>query len=184
MRGFLGFPVEPEFGARLGDSVADWAGLAGLKPVPRPDLHLTVKFLGDFSTTEFYSHLDHFRALGAPPAAAFTTGRLAVWPTVLVLECVASERAAEWQSLWNESLERKGFLKERHPLFRPHVTLARWQGQLPPAGLAAAVEKNAGAFTGGCLPLQPLTLYQSQAEETGRRHRPFLSIWFPRPEPV
>lgn len=180
MRGFLGFPLEESFGERLAALVAGWKAFPDLKPVPRPDLHLTVKFLGEFSTVEFHRHLDEVRALGPPPAAAFTAARLAVWPTVLVLECAASEGAMEWQRRWNETLERKGFLKERHPRFRPHVTLARWKGETPPAGLAAAVELCEHQFAGSSLPIEPLALYQSQAEETGRRHRPFLTICFPR----
>lgn len=181
MRGFLGFNVGEEFARELESFVSGLPPDPFLKPVWVADFHVTVKFLSEFSSEVFLRALPELVELGPPPVGSLRAGLLAVWPTVVALECEASAEFREWHRLVNAFLEGKGFIRERHPRFRPHVTLARKKG-LGNLGedVARALSAASDRYVGVSVPLRALTLFQSQAEETGRKHRPILSPLYPR----
>lgn len=179
MRGFVGFGVEGELAAELSAYAGEIRPAEGLKFTFATDLHVTLKFLSEFSSVEFVRCLPALNALGPPPADSLSAGNVVLWPTVVALECVPAPELVKWKEELNAVLERNGFIKERHPLFHPHITLAR----LRPAAkesreLRAWLKEHGAKFKGRAVKLCSPALWQSQAEETGRRHRPFLSPLF------
>lgn len=180
MRGFVGFAVGEGFAAELA-AFRERMPAEGLSFLATPDLHVTLKFLSEFSSAVFARALPEICALGPAPATALKAGKVALWPTVVALECFPCPELVRWHAELNGLLEAKGFLQERHPKFNPHVTLARVKrnDKVSPA-LSAWLEENGRAFEGRDVPLEAPALWQSQAEETGRRHRPFLSPLFAR----
>ena len=186
MRGFLGFNVGEEFARELESFVGGLPPDPFLRPVWVADFHVTVKFLSEFSSEVFLRALPALLELGPPPVGVLRAGRVALWPTVVALECEPSLEFREWHGRVNALLEAKGFIRERHPRFHPHVTLARRKGGgggMRPGKLGddtlVALEAAAESFAGRQVPLRALTLFQSQAEETGRKHRPILSPLYP-----
>lgn len=179
MRGFYGFSVGDQFALELGQFTASWPADPGLRPTWVADLHVTIKFLSEFSSDVFVRELPGLLELGPPPSDALRAGKIALWPTVVALECEPSVALVEWHRKVNAFLEGKGFIHERHPKFHPHVTLARRRGRekLSPE-LLRVLEREADRYVDREVPLRRPTLFQSQAEETGRKHRPILSPLF------
>jgi 2'-5' RNA ligase len=178
VRGFFAFGIKPDFSAELKRALDAFPPDPNLKPLLPADYHVTIKFLSEFSSTDFFACLGELSALGPPPPNSLAAARLALWPTVLALECEPGDALVQWQSQVNALLERKGFKKERHPRFRPHITLARRKpGQKLPR-IEAHLESGQKKFEGKIIPLESPALWKSQAEETGRRHQPLLSVLF------
>lgn len=180
MRGFVAFGIEPAFSQELGRAASAFAIEPRLKPLPPTDYHVTIKFLSEFSSTDFVNCLDEICALGAPPVRSLRAGKLALWPTALVLECEATAALADWHSRINSLLEKRGFLKERHPVFKPHITLARRKPDLRLPEVEGLLARMGDAYLGREVPLEAPALWKSVAEETGRRHLPLLSPIFRR----
>ncbi len=156
----------------------DFPADPNLKLLPPADYHVTIKFLSEFSSTKFFACLEEIGGLGIPPTNLLRAGKLALWTTVLALECEPSEELIAWQARVNNLLERRGFIKERHPRFHPHITLARRKmGQEHP-GIASYMKSVENRFNGRNVPIEAPALWRSQAEETGRRHQPLLSPIF------
>jgi 2'-5' RNA ligase len=165
MRGFLGFPLAEKPAAELAA-----LALPKGKKLLAPDLHLTIKFLSEFSQDSFVRTLPELCALGKPPVDFVIAGSIVAWPTVIALECEGNDSLTIWRNEVNELLERRGFIHERHPEFRPHITLARGKGIVPDA--------MAEAFRGRKIFLRAPALYRSEHEESGRRHREILTPLF------
>lgn len=178
MRGFVAFGIEPEFASRLRAVAESFPPEPALKLLPPADYHVTIKFLSNFSSTDFFGCLDALCAIGKPPADSLRAGKIALWPTVLVLECEPTEELRIWHSRVNELLERKGFIRERHPRFSPHITLARRKAGRALPEVEAHLSGIESGFAGKIVPLRAPALWKSEAEETGRRHRPILSPLF------
>ncbi|MGZ3694706.1 MAG: 2'-5' RNA ligase family protein [Bdellovibrionota bacterium] len=178
MRGFFAFGVELEFSLELRKTIVNFPADPGFKLLLPADYHVTIKFLSEFSSTDFFACLDELCELGRPPANALRAGKLALWPTVLALECTPSEELKIWHGKVNALLERKGFIKERHPLFHPHITLARRKMGSKSSGVIAHLQSVENIFNGRLVPLTAAALWKSQAEETGRRHQELLSLIF------
>lgn len=168
----MAFGVGEGLSEELGSAVSNLGGSA-LSLLDPADYHVTLKFLSEFSSERFFECLPDICALGPPPESSLTAGKLALWPTVLALECEAAPAMVQWQKRLNELLEKKGFLKERHPAFRPHVTLARLK-----AGAKAVPLEGEGRFAGRIVPLRPPALWRSRPPETGRRHEELLCPLF------
>ena len=146
-----------------------------------PEQLATIKFLSEYSSTVFFDCLPELCALGPPPKDSLIAGKLALWPTVLVLECEPSEALRAWHREVNTFLERKGFLIERHPRFQPHISLARKKPEhklISLEGEGGFLEKQRDHFKDRPVPLTAPLLWRSQAEETGRKHWPLLSPLF------
>lgn len=176
MRGFFGFGLASDFSAKLAAAVNALPVDPQLSPLDPADYHVTIKFLSQFSSPRFLACLEELIAIGDPPLHDLRAGKIALWPTVLALECEAGEKLREWRARVNACLERQGFLRERHPIYRPHVTVARRKTGREPLQVAAALPGLEKTWKGQTVPLEAPALWQSVAEETGRRHRPFLSL--------
>ena len=178
MRGFFAFGVSTEFSRELKKAIDAFPNDTSLKPLLPADYHVTIKFLSKFSSTEFFGCLEELCRLGMPPANSLSAGKLALWPTVLALECEPNEELRAWHGKVNALLERKGFIQERHPRFHPHITLARRKLGQKLLETEAYLTKVENLFSEGAIPLTAPALWKSQAEETGRRHQPMLSPIF------
>lgn len=174
MRGFVAFGIEPEFSARLQTAAAGFAADPALSLLHSADYHVTIKFLSEFSSTIFFETLEALSALGPPPRQSLTAGKIRLWPTVLVLEATPSEELRAWHREVNALLERRGFIQERHPLFRPHITL----GRRKPGREIQVWAVPEDSFAGENIPVTAPMLWRSQSLETGRRHQELLSILF------
>lgn len=169
MRGFFAFGVGKKFSAELAQCTSQIPPDPALSLMLPVDYHVTIKFLSEFSSTRFVEILPELCALGFPSGALLRAGRIALWPSVLALECEPSEGLVKWHARVNGLLERRGFLKERHPRFHPHITLARRKRE------KKILVENAELFLGRTVPLEAPALWRSQPDGTGRRHMPFLS---------
>jgi 2'-5' RNA ligase len=178
MRGFLAFGLDAPFSAELAAFAATLPREAKLEPLAAADYHVTIKFLSEFSSTKFVECLGELTALGAPPAHALRAGKLALWPTVLALECEASAELADWHARVNALLERKGFLHERHPRFHPHVTLARRKAGFRLPAVEELLETSGSRFAGRAVEVGAPLLWRTEPDGTGRRHLPYLSPLF------
>ena len=178
MRGFVAFGLAEGISAELFAAVKELEAQPGLSLLHSADYHVTLKFLSEFSSERFFQCLPELCALGPPPRDSLVAKQITHWPTVLALECEASPELERWQRELNELLEKNGFLKERHPKFRPHVTLARRKPETKLPALGVWLEKNSGAFEGRGLGIRHAALWRSRAPETGRRHEELLCPLF------
>lgn len=178
MRGFFAFGLAPHFASELRSAAEAFPPDPALKLLLPADYHVTIKFLSEFSSTDFFACLDELSALGAPPLEGLRAGKIALWPTVLALECEPTEELRAWHARVNSLLERKGFIRERHPRFSPHITLARHKAGQTLPGVESHLPKVASAFSGKIVPVEAPALWRSEPEESGRRHRAILSPLF------
>jgi 2'-5' RNA ligase len=178
MRGFFAFGIAPEFARQIAEFVERLPPNRLVQPLLPADYHVTIKFLSEFSSTRFIAILGELCELGGPPTGSLKAGQLALWPTVVVLECEADEALRAWHARVNLLLEQAGFLRERHPQFHPHITLARRKPGAKLDAIEAHLEFCRAEFCGTEIPLVAPALWRSQPEDTGRRHQPFLSPLF------
>jgi 2'-5' RNA ligase len=178
MRGFFGFAVRSPFSTELHETALALPASPKLTPLHPADLHVTIKFLSEFSSLRFFAVLPELAALGPPPAEALRAGKVALWSSVIALECEPGEALVAWHGRVNELLERRGFLRERHPRFRPHVSIARRKEGFRLPGLETALAAIETRFSGRPVPLEAPALWRTEPDGTGRRHLPFLSPLF------
>lgn len=178
MRGFMAFGVDAGFSAHLRAEAEAFPLDSALKLLHPADYHVTIKFLSNFSSTEFIACLEELCAIGKPPADSLRAGQIALWPTVIALECEPTEELRAWHGKVNSLLERKGFIQERHPRFSPHITLARHKAGQALPGVESHLPKVASAFSGKIVPVEAPALWRSEPEESGRRHRAILTPLF------
>ena len=118
MRQFLAIPLPEELKNELGEVIAPFRGIKGLKPVRKENMHLTLLFLGDTGSEEKFSEL---RKTTLSPFTLSTT-----WiklfpekkPRLIWLELEESE---ELNDLYNK-ITRVFEVKEK---LKAHITLAR-----------------------------------------------------------
>jgi RNA 2',3'-cyclic 3'-phosphodiesterase len=124
MRQFLAIPLPEELKNELGEVIAPFRGIKGLKPVRKGNMHLTLLFLGDTGSEDKFSEL---RKINFSPFILTTTeiklfpGRK---PRLIWLELEESE---ELNDLYNK-ITRVFEVKEK---LKAHITLARIKWLLP-----------------------------------------------------
>jgi 2'-5' RNA ligase len=161
--------------AELQRQLRDRAREAGVRIgwVPPPNMHLTLKFLGNIQPETVPAISDKLRELLAPVApiklaveglGAFPdAGRPRVLWAGLSGELEALSTLAEGV---DRTLEALGFNKESRP-FHAHVTLGRVKGG--PAGqlLVGLEDPRPGQFT-----VREVVLYQSELQRQGASYTP------------
>jgi len=175
VRGFLAFGIKDAFTAELESYAAEWQPDPNLSHLLPVDYHITIKFLSEFSSLRFLQCLPEICNLGNPPPHAFRAGAVAIWPSVVALECEPSKEMRDWHGEVNGLLERKGFLQERHPTFHPHITLARRKENEKHGELQRFLLERGKEFAGRMIPVEAPALWRSQPDGMGRRHLPYLS---------
>lgn len=130
MRAFIGCPLTDRDRARLGT----WRDLhldPGWRPVPLPDLHLTLCFLGAQSAPALETLADRLRELDRLPGSRARGVVVQPFPApearLLALE-LAPDPALLDLHLAVAALATGLGLNCAERAFRPHVTLARGQG--------------------------------------------------------
>jgi len=156
------------------EAVAGIAGreLTGARRVPREQLHLTLRFIGDADETMFQAikrGLSGVRgfsfSLTLKEVGHFPPGR---HPRVLWVGMEESGPLRELQREVELALTGVGVpLEERG--FSPHITIARLK-ETPPAKVAALEEKEQ-LFSAGPFPVDEFYLYSSTLTRDGAIHK-------------
>lgn len=139
---FFALWPERDFIARLRAAAGAW-GLVGGRPVPDPDLHVTLCFLGAVEESSLPALCERAAALQLPPVE-LEFEAIEYWPQSRVLAATSATvpaAAAALARALHEQARAFGLGAEERPL-QPHVTLLQ--------GLTAEA-----APTTGALPLSP-----------------------------
>ncbi|MFM7035163.1 MAG: RNA 2',3'-cyclic phosphodiesterase [Planctomycetia bacterium] len=150
---------------------------AGVRPVRREQMHLTLHFLGD---------------VGEPSAAELTTalasirrssfvidlGRIGCFPSprrpaVLWAGVLPNDALADLHAAIGDILTACGLPVESRP-FVPHVTLARLSPRVPRSWVADLIRRDDLAIS--AIPVTAFTLFWSRQADTGSEHLP-LAIY-------
>ena len=163
---FALWPTEAERSA-LAHDVGPLAALAGGRPVPAANLHVTLVFLGRVPDAQ----LVELRAVGdAQPWSATTLGfdRLDWWARAAawVLGVGAPPAAlVDYQARLQQALAEQGFKPDARP-YRPHMTIARKVRAAPAVGEAPALRWRPSR----------VALCESVPDPAGSRYTP-LAVW-------
>ncbi len=124
MRQFLAIPLPEELKNELGEVIAPFRGIKGLKPVRKENVHLTLLFLGDTGTEENFSEL---RKITFSPFTLSTTC-IKLFPErkprLIWLELEESEEL-------NDLFNKITWVFEVEEKLKAHITLARIKWLLP-----------------------------------------------------
>lgn len=141
---------------------------AALKPVPVPNLHLTLRFLGQSSEAQA-RQLWALLSAASLPAFSVRLDELLCWSGPRVL-CLAGAMTDPWlpqlDDIITQAAARAGYPPAQHPL-HPHLTLARNAKLLPPSSVTVSA-----------LEVQPseLHLYQSVSTPDGVKYLILASL--------
>ena len=156
------------------DAVAGIAGreLVGARRVPREQVHLTLRFIGDADETMFQAikmALSGVRgssfSLTLKEVGHFPPGR---HPRVLWVGMEESVPLRELQQVVELALIGAGIPPEERR-FSPHITIARLK-ETPPA-VVAALEERERLFNAGPFPVEEFYLYSSLLTRDGAIHK-------------
>jgi 2'-5' RNA ligase len=151
--------------------------------VPPDNLHLTLKFLGEFSPDELAlvrAGLDEAVA-GAAPFTLVLHG-LGAYPGLArprVFWVGVAEGAKETQALQSRvetALAERGFEREARP-YTPHLTIGRVGNPRGLEPLRTAIVKDAHRRF-GALPVSALTLMRSDLSPAGARYTELCTVSF------
>lgn len=154
--------------------VADIAGreLTGARRVPRDQLHLTLRFIGDADEATFQSIKG---ALGGVKGDSFPLTLKEVGhfppgrhPRVLWVGMEENAQLRELQQEIELALIGAGIPPEERR-FSPHITIARLK-ETPPAKVAA-LEEREHLFNAGPFPVEEFYLYSSLLTRDGAIHK-------------
>jgi 2'-5' RNA ligase len=171
MRLFFGFDLD----AGSKSAIADWRdrhALAGGRPVPAANFHITLAFLGELDERRLERLCDRVDAAQAEMAErplSLSLDRVGYWPSPGIYwlgtsaDCAAMTALAARLASVGQAL---GSRRERRA-FEPHVTLYRRCDTPPPA------PSREPLFD---LQLTELLLFQSQQGRSGVSYRP-LAAW-------
>jgi RNA 2',3'-cyclic 3'-phosphodiesterase len=145
----LFFAIWPDDAERraLATAIDATLAVAGGRPVPLEQLHLTLEFLGSVAAAELPTLAALGAAVSLPAGQTVVLDRLDWWRRAAMLVAVPSVPAAGLLALQADlrrALSGRGFRVDSRP-FRPHVTLAR-KVAAPPPRRAVCVSWPIGAF--------------------------------------
>ncbi len=156
------------------DAVAGIAGreLTGARLVPREQLHLTLRFIGDADEAQYQAIK---AGLGKIKGAAFSLALKEVGhfppgrrPRVLWVGMEESAPLLELQEEVERALVGAGVPPEERG-FSPHITIARLK-ETPPVKVMALEEKHR-QFSAGPFPVEEFYLYSSTLTREGAIHK-------------
>ena len=170
LRAFVGVPVGPALVRRMSAVRAEFGDRA-VRWIPAPNLHLTLKFLGDVEEAQVVSIRAALRdALSDITAFRVAARSLGVFPDarrprVLWVGLSAPELALVARRV-NRAVEPFGIERATAP-FRPHATIGRWRRPDPGSGrlqddLARWRDHQFGEFG-----IDDVTLFQSTLRPGG-----------------
>ena len=155
------------------EAVAAIAGdLPGARRVPREQIHLTLRFIGEVDEGMFLAIKGVLSAVRSAPFSLtlkgvghFPPGR---HPRVLWVGMEESEPLRELQKMVELALIGAGVAAEERG-FSPHITIARLK-ETPPARVAMLEEKHQ-LFVAGPFPVGEFYLYSSTLTREGAIHK-------------
>lgn len=169
---FVAVPLSDDVRAALAAHVLDFAGDRPLpgKPVPPPNWHLTMRFLGpaDDVAHDRLSAALAGAALGGPFTVTF--GGLGAFPrparATVLWQAIdgGADRLAELASFSEEAAQQAGFAPEDRP-FHAHLTLSRIRPPQDVRPLIDAVTPFAGSLW-----VDRLVVYRSHLGPGGARY--------------
>jgi len=176
IRAFLAVEIEPQVLEKICRTTDDLRErIVGIRWVPRENLHLTVKFLGNLEEARITQIADAVRAQ-LSPFSRFTINAkgLGVFPEhgppkVLWVGLIGKELAALAAKL-ESGLTPLGFAPEERS-FTPHLTIGRWRRfDRPPRNLRRELENWRGRSFGES-PVNEVILFQSELNPAGSIYR-------------
>jgi 2'-5' RNA ligase len=178
VRAFLAVVVEgEETVARLRAILSQLREIRGLRAVPPPQLHFTLKFFEELPEVKVAAaKAAAARAASASSSFSLSLFGLGTFPPqrparVLWVGCGSgSEELSALSSSAEKEFTCEGFAPEAR-LFSPHLTLARVKDPRAARDTAAFASANA-TFDGGAVAVKELVLYQSVLGPSGAAHTP------------
>lgn len=177
MRAFIGVPIDPTTTANISDVVAQLKPpLPEVRWVAEPNLHFTLKFLGDVEETQL-EPISHALVDALRPFSRFTLNAkgLGVFPDlrrarILWVELQGASLAALALKVEN-TMVSLGFAPELRK-FKPHLTIGRWRRfDGSRKKLAEALERWKG-FEFGRFEVKEVIFFQSVLKPEGAVYRP------------
>ncbi|MGB4564854.1 MAG: RNA 2',3'-cyclic phosphodiesterase [Dethiobacteria bacterium] len=158
--------------------------LQGIKGVPRENLHLTLKFIGEVPEEKLDAIVQGMQeSLAGGKPFPLQLGGMGVFPSVeraRVLWLGVNQGAAslaECARRLEKALACRGVSMEQRP-YRPHLTLGRMRR--PPAAeeIAGVLERERDFRTAETM-VESIVLYQSLLFKTGAVYRCLQEIYYP-----
>ena len=170
LRAFVGIPVGPSLVRQMSAVRAEFGDKA-VRWIPAPNLHLTLKFLGDVEEAQVASMRGALRKALSDTAGFRVTARgLGVFPDARRPRVLWVGMAAPELPLVARRVERavEAFGVERATApFRPHATIGRWRRPEPrPGGLQDQLARWRNREFGG-FRIDEVTLFRSTLQPGG-----------------
>jgi 2'-5' RNA ligase len=148
-------------------------GVQGAKWVPKEQMHLTIRFIGDVDEAQYHAVSSGLSDVNASGFDLRIKGvghfPLRNQPRVLWAGIEKNEAFAELRDFVETSLRECGIAPEERK-FAAHITLARLGPHTPLPGIMNFLSVN-GLFSTGPLPVEEFHLYSSVLTDTGAIHR-------------
>jgi 2'-5' RNA ligase len=177
IRAFIAIDLSTEIQQRLNDVLENYKALLNKIPirwVPVSNIHLTLKFLGEVSTsnlniltdmiqTEVTSH--HQFEISVGGSGAFPNNRQ---PRIIWIGVEAPQELTSIQIGIETATARLGYAREERT-FSPHLTIGRVSRNVPMQDvklISQTLEKNRVGFL-GAICIEKVHLYKSDLQPTG-----------------
>jgi 2'-5' RNA ligase len=166
--------IAVDFPDEINDRLADICfGVLGAKWVPKDQMHLTIRFIGDVDETGYHAVSS---GLSDVNASRFSIALKGVGyfpprnrPRVLWAGIEKNEMLVELRDFVESSLRENGIAPEERK-FAAHVTLARLSPNTPVGAVTNFLSAN-GLFSTGSVQVDEFHLYSSVLTNTGALHR-------------
>jgi len=175
MRLFTGLSIPPQILTPIVSSLQQLDQPAGLRWSPAENLHITLKFIGEWPDARFPELKNALEAMPKPRAFAVTVARFGFLPNphhpkIFFAGVHAEATLAELATRTDQALAALGVKTDSHP-YTPHVTLARVGQALPPVQalrerIAQRVAEGA-SFDFGSFTVTEFHLYLSRPGPAG-----------------
>lgn len=184
VRAFIAIEVSSDIHRRMEEAVAPLrAKLAGLpvRWVAVDNIHLTLKFLGETSTSNVPMLQSMLQSVAAGQAPfAINVGELGAFPSmtrprVIWIGVQAPQELFNLQRRIEAETEHLGYPREQRA-FSPHLTLGRISRNASPAEVRQIGEALAAHRIGGlgAMQVESVTLYRSELHPSGAVYTPLF----------
>lgn len=186
IRAFIAIEIDPEITrqlARIADELQELISNHAVRWVPGPNIHLTLKFLGDVSLNNLDLLVDALRS----EAAGYTRFNISVGgigaypkirsPRVLWVGIEGPDSLLNLQRSLEMQMERLGYERDRRE-FSPHLTLGRVSRSAQPAEVrtvASVLNEYKLGFI-GISPVDSVQLFRSDLHSDGAVYTSLVSV--------
>lgn len=146
--------------------------IAGARPVPRDQLHLTLRFIGEIETDVLPSLMENLATVQSPPFPLALKGvghfPLRGKPRIVWAGITPQSELSRLSSRIDQSLEGLGLIRETRQ-FSPHITFARLKN--PDLETLRHFLAKQNTFQTESFHIENFSLYSSKLTTTGAIHR-------------